>query len=448
MNMHPIGEPYSEVKLFPEMLSVVTDPNLEVFQVTTDLTQTGDSRGGFFSPDGKRFVFKRGPADSHEGLYWCLCELDQGYRLRNVTRPEDHPRAPFLSGDGRHLYYFQDFSHEPKPRINLCRVSLDDFRTEVVTVFDSPVPGLDRRPRAGGKVACRGMTQGASLRSDGRKVIAAFNFVGDDNEDHFAPVIIDLETLGIHGFEWEPYSWRVCGTYYRGDDPAHRDRIGMARVWRSQVWDPKDNWRLIERFYSEIHRASLHVVTEQGEVVATVPIGGEGENVDHPCWRGGRYEWAVHSGDFNSAPHLRVCIRTAAPVPCAPEDWQKGRDIPGGHSVDLTRHFTRPDVCHQSWHRDGIHGVFDTEGWAGRGTPCLQGPAAFLYLGKVIEPRNEDPYMVTKYLLHPRSSWISAHVENCQELSPDLTHVFFNSDWTCKVGKPQVFAVRGFTFPS
>jgi len=264
MNVKPIGEPYSEVKPFPEMLSVVTDPNLEVFQVTTDLTQTGISRSGFFSPDGSRFVFKRGPADSHESLYWCLCEIDHGYQLRNVTRPEDHPCAPFLvrgvgsgtafpgrvgggAGHGSeapchdYLYYFQDFSHEPNPRIKLCRVSLDDFRTETVTVFDSPVAGIGRRPRAGGKVARRGMTQGASLRSDGRKVIAAFNFVGDDNEDHFAPVIIDLQTLGIHGFEWEPYSWRVCGTYFQGDDPAHRDHIGMARVWRSQVWDPNDN---------------------------------------------------------------------------------------------------------------------------------------------------------------------------------------------------------------
>jgi len=444
---HPIGQSYSEVKPFPEMLSVVTDPNLEVFQVTTDLEQTGDARGAFFSPDGKRFVFRRGTSEPHGNLYWCLCDVDQGHRLRNVTDPADNPAAPFLSGDGRHLYYFQDSSHEAKPRIKLCRVSLDDCRTETVTVFDQAVPGIGRRPRAGGKIMRRGMTQGASLRADGRRVLTGFNFVGDDNEDRFAPVIIDLETLAIHGFEWEPYSWRVGGTYYRGSDPAHRGHIFMGKSWRSQAWDPKDNYKLIEVNYSDIHRASLHVVTEAGDIVATVPIGGDGEGVDHPCWRGGRYEIVVHSGDFHSAPHWRGCVRTAVPVPCAPAHYQAGRAIPGGRSVDLTRKFTRPDVCHQSWHVDGIHAAFDTEGWAGRGTPCLQGPAAFLYLGTVHEPAGEDPDLVTKYLLHPRSSWSWAGVENCQELSPDLKQVFFNSDWTCTIGRPQLFVVRGFTFP-
>ena len=36
---------------------------------------------------------------------------------------------------------------------------------------------------------------------------------------------------------------------------------------------------------------------------------------------------------------------------------------------------------------------------------------------------------------------------NCQVLAPDLKTVFFNSDWTCQFGQPQVFAVRGFQFP-
>jgi hypothetical protein len=445
MTLHPIGESYSEVKPFPEMLSVVTEPGLEVFQVTTDLEQTGDSRGAFFSPDGSRFVFKRGTTAPHGGLYWCLCDVADGFRLRNVTLPEDNPCAPFVGADGRHLYYFQDFSHLASPRITLRRVSLDTFKTEDLAVYDKPVEGIGRRPRAGGKIRVRGMTQGSSLRADGKKVALGFNFVGDDNEDHFAPVFIDLDTYAIHGFEWEPYSWRVAPHYFRGPDPAHRGHFFMGRVWNSQSWDA--DGKLHQRWYSDVHRASLHIVDEGGRILGTVPIGGEGEGVDHPCWRGGRYEIAVHSGDFNSAPHWRGVIRVAAPVACGPSDYQKGRFIPGGRSVDLTRRFTRPDVCHQSWHADGIHAAFDTEGWAGRGTPVPQGPTAFLYLGKVIEPAGEDPYLVTKYLLHPRSSWSWAGVENCQELSPDLNHIFFNSDWTCTIGRPQLFAVRGFTWP-
>jgi hypothetical protein len=50
---HNVGEPYTEGKPFPEMLSVITDPNMEVFQVTTDLSAAGNTRFGFFSADGR-----------------------------------------------------------------------------------------------------------------------------------------------------------------------------------------------------------------------------------------------------------------------------------------------------------------------------------------------------------------------------------------------------------
>jgi len=442
MSRPSIGEPYSEVKPFPEMLSVVTDPNLEVFQITTDLEQSGNGRGAFFTPDSGRFIFKRSRSDSQEA-YWAMCDLEDGFTLRNLTDPAENPTAAFLSGDGAHLYYFQDSSHEENPRIVLKRISLDSFVTEEVTVFDQIVEGIGRRPRAGGDPV-RGMTQGSSLRSDSKAVCTGFNFVGDDNEDHFAPVIINLETLGIHGFTWEPYSWRVGGTYFRGDAQEHQNHLFFIKSWRSQRWA---DGKYFEKLYSDIAQASMHVISEQGEILATVPIGGEGQGVDHPMWRGGLYEVVVHSGDFISSPHWRGTIRTARPVPCDPEHYQKGREIPGGDSVDLTRKFTRPDVCHQSWHVDGIHGVFDTEGWHGRGTPCLQGPSAFLYLGTVVEGEDGDPQILTRYLVHPRSSWSWAWTENCPELSPDLKTVIFNSDWTCKLGVPQVFLARGFGFP-
>ena len=65
----------------------------------------------------------------------------------------------------------------------------------------------------------------------------------------------------------------------------------------------------------------------------------------------------------------------------------------------------------------------------------------------MIENGSEDPYVETKYLLHPRNSWNHAFTENCQELAPDLKTIFFSSDWCCKLGSSQVFAARGFTFP-
>jgi hypothetical protein len=266
-----------------------------------------------------------------------------------------------------------------------------------------------------------------------------------DTDNHFAPIFVDLETLAIRGFDWEPYSWRVGGSYYRGSDPAHFGHLKMGRSNRSQHWDKTGKYS--EKWYSEIHRSQLHIVDEYGKIVGTVPIGGTGEGVDHPYWRGGRYEVATHSGRFDTAPHWRGTIMCAEPIDCDPKLWASPKDIPGAKRVELTRKFTRPDVCHMSWHVDGVHVACDTEGWAGRGTPCLQGPSAFLYLGTVVENGQEDPYLVAQYLLHPRSSWNSAFTENCQELAPDLKTIFFNSDWTNKHGQPQVFAARGFTFP-
>jgi hypothetical protein len=219
----------------------------------------------------------------------------------------------------------------------------------------------------------------------------------------------------------------------------------MSRCNRSQHWDKDGHYS--EKWYSDVHRSQLHIVDESGAIVGIVPIGGAGEAVDHSYWRGGRYEVVSHSGRFDTAPHWRGTILCAEPIVCDPALWASPKTIPGARRVELTRKFTRPDVCHMSWDLSGNHAVCDTEGWAGRGTPCLQGPAAFLYLGTVVEKGKDDPHIATKYLLHPRSSWNGAFTENCPELAPDLKTIFFNSDWTGKFGQPQVFAARGFTFP-
>ncbi|MBM4144369.1 MAG: hypothetical protein FJ225_12375 [Lentisphaerae bacterium] len=434
-----VGERFGEAKPFPEMLSVITDPNLEVFKVTADPEVACSTRGGFFSPDGSRFFFKRqwtaGPMSGR--VQYVMCEVNDGFALRGLT-DDANPCIPILSRDGRHLYYFSNPAGEAaRPGVVFKRVELRTCKSDVLTVFDAPVEGIGKRPA---NAMC-----GGSLRADGKMLCAGFNFRTANGEPHFAPVFINLETLAIRGFEWEPYDWRVGGTYFRGDDPAHLGHLLMGRSNRSQHWDKDGNYS--EKWYSDVHRLQLFVVDESGARIGIFPIGGEGESVDHSYWRGGRYELVTHAGRFDTSPHWRGTIMCTAPVVCDPALWTSPRHIPGARRVELTRKFTRPDVCHMSWHRDGTHVVCDTEGWAGRGTPCLMGPAAFLYLGTVIENGTEDVSIKTKYLLHPRSSWNGAHTENCPELAPDLKTIFFTSDWTGAVGQPQVFAVRGFEFP-
>jgi len=438
-----IGTLSREVREFPEMLSTVTDPDLEVFQVTTD-PEAASGRGGFFSPDSRYFFFKRHRPGSMRGrVTYALCDLQDGRALRTLST-EEKVGGAVVSRDSRVFYYFVDESHLDTPRVRLQRVCLETFRAETLAVFDRAVPGIGRAPRAGG-APVRGITGQASLRSDCRPICTGFNFVGADGKDHFAPVCVDLETLAVHGFDWEPYSWRVGGTYFRGTDPAHRTHLLMGRCNRSQHWDAQGKYS--EVWYSEVHRSALHIVSEEGEIIGTVPIGGEGEGVDHPYWRGGCYEVVTHSSDTNSAPFWRGAILCGEPIACAEADRLRGKEIPGARRFDLTRRIRRPDVCHMSWHVSGLYGAFDTEGWYGRGTQNPHGAVAYLYLGAIAHPPGEEPVLVPKYLLHPRSSWNSAFTENCQELSPDLKTVFFNSDFLSDFGKPQLFCVRGFTFP-
>jgi len=159
---------------------------------------------------------------------------------------DEQAKAPSVSPDSRFLYYFADESGSEKPRIIFKRLSLETFRVEVVTVFDKPVDGIGRRPRGG-------MGGGASMRADGKMILGGFNFVGDDGENHFSPVLVNPETGAIRGFEWEPYSWRVGGTYFPGTDPAHLKHIFMCRCHRSQHWDEKGTYS--EKWYSDVRSA-------------------------------------------------------------------------------------------------------------------------------------------------------------------------------------------------
>ena len=433
-----IGQRHREAKPFPEMLSVVTDPNLEVFQVATDLSLTGNTRGGFFSPDSRYFFFRRGPVSQEWPEQWLLCDLADGFALRTLT---EDPGAIAVSSDSRYVYQVAGVGAGERSHLELRRTDLTDFRRETLAVYDAPVAGIGLRP-----AGCRSL----SLRADGNMLCAGLWFHNThprelycNNGGHFAPAFINLQTLAIHGFEWTPWSWRVGGTYFPGTDPRYLNCLLIGRVSTGEYWEPDGTYHSKKFGYD-----ALHVVDESGRIHGTLPFGSAPrENTSHCCWRGANYEVLSHSGRFDTAPHWRGTIMCAAPVDCPPEQYALGRNIPGARRVELTRKFTRPDVCHIDWHRSGKYGVCDTEGWHGRGTPCLQGPAAFLYLATYIADGEEDPYIIAKYLLHPRSSWHHATTENCQVLAPDLKTVFFNSDWTCQFGHPQVFAVRGFRFP-
>jgi hypothetical protein len=436
---HGIGVAYSEAKPFPEMLSTVSDPNLEVFQVTTDPDSDAHaaamhSSHALFTPDSRRFVFyrRRGTANGPGKVVLTLCELADGYRLRDLT-DEESVRAPILSLDGRLLYYFVDNGAAEKPHIVLRRISLDDFRRETLVVVDSPVAGVGRVPRGGH------MYDGASLSQDGKRLSTSCSFY-TDTDPMFSSLIVDLERMTIRGFQFEKYNWRPFGTFYRGTDPRFVRHLLFCHSHYRSGTDVHGKWYAEKA--DDIPRCTLHVLTDEGEQVGVIPIGDEGEGVDHACWRGGLYEVVTHTSSFKTAPHWRGIILSAPPVACAAEDQYKGARTPGAQRVELTRHIRRPDLCHHSWDASGTRVVCDTEGWHNNGL------SSYLWLGTVKPGSDGLPAVVPKYLIHPQSSWTGSYWTQCQPaLSPDCRTVFVNSDFCCKSGHPQLFAIRGFTFP-
>ncbi len=438
---------WRESKPCPEMLSTFSEAGLEVFRVTTDPehdahTPAMHSSFGLFTPDSRRFVIER-QNGLGRGTDWklefLLCDIEDNFSLRLLT-DEDHARGPILSHDGRSLYYWDDQSGGDKPRIVLKQIDLDTFKRETLLVVDTPVSGIGRVPRGGQ------MYDKSSLRRDGKRLCASCSFFeGDDPQ--YGTIVVDLEAMRVHGFQLEPYNWRPVGSYYRGDDPRYLDHMSMAKTHRRCGVDVQGKW--YDRPDPDWPgRVTLHIVTDEGRWVAAVPIGDEGEGVDHPIWRGGKYEIVSHTSSKTTAPHWRGIMLCAEPIACAEADRYKGARIPGARRFELTRKIVRPDECHHSWDQSGTRVVADTEGWAGRHTPVPIGPSAHLWIGTVIENAGEDPFVVPTFLLNPRSSWTGNYWTEVQPaMSPDCKTIFFNSDWLGTPGHPQVFAVRGFTFP-
>jgi len=444
-----VGKRFHEAIPCPEMHSTISDSNMQITRVTGNLDNDAHvpamhSSHALFTPDSKRCVFMRqvgaGTDEGGQGkMVFTLCDIEDDYALYELT-DEDNVRGPVISRDGKCMYYWVDDGAASKPKITLKQIDLDTFKRETLLVIDAPVEGVGRVPR-GGHMYC-----GSSLRRDGKRLSSSCSFFEDD--PMYASLIVNLEDMTAYGFQFEKYNWRPFGTYYRGDDPRYLDHLTFGHSHHRSGMGTDGKW-YAEPDGTGVNRCTLHVLNDQGQDLGmAVPIGADGEGVDHPIWRGGKFEICTHTSSTTTAPHWRCTILTAAPVKVRDEDKYKGAAIPGAKRVELTRHLKRPEVCHHSWDQSGTRVVADTEGWAGRGTPVPSGPSAYLWIGTVVESAGEDPYLVPKHLLHPKSSWTGSYWTEVQpSMSPDCKTVFFNSDWLCKTGHPQVFAVRGFEFP-
>ena len=128
----------------------------------------------------------------------------------------------------------------------------------------------------------------------------------------------------------------------------------------------------------------------------------------------------------------------AAPVEVASEEelWL-GERHPRACPVDITRKVARADSCHFGFDASGKHFVSDSNGYN-------IAEYSFVYVGAYIEPLDDAPYVKTRYLLLPRTSWKTQPAHPHPYLSPDGNYVVFQSDFT---GRPQVHIAFGFEYP-
>jgi hypothetical protein len=132
----------------------------------------------------------------------------------------------------------------------------------------------------------------------------------------------------------------------------------------SQAWtDEAGTWHSEKTPDAEPGNAD-YLVDEDGVTRYAYPVGRNRprQNVSHWAWFGNSLAKVFHCDAFDTAPHWRGAIMLAEPVPADDTTRHLGRHIPGGRQIELTRHITRPDVCHLCVSADATAMVCDTIG--------------------------------------------------------------------------------------
>jgi len=116
----------------------------------------------------------------------------------------------------------------------------------------------------------------------------------------------------------------------------------------------------------------------------------------------------------------------------------KGGTVPGAKWVDLARDLARADACHFNFDGSGEHFISDSDGY-------VYPEVSFVYVGTHVQPPDGgDPFLKTRYLLLPRTSWKTQPAHPHPHLSPDGKYAVVQSDFS---GRPQVHVACNFEYP-
>ncbi len=412
----------------PDLLCERSPPGLEVFQLTTEPAVPCSHiymEAQIFTPDSRRLVLRRA-GNAHGGAYgtewtsglkdpdhhFLVCDLENGGELSPIVT-EKGAKAPAVSPDGTHLYYFVDETSPGKGRLILKRVHLDGTGRETVFTLDTDIPGT--RFHASRPYVL------STISSDGRRVALPV-FLGDGNTDRapFGLLCFDVEQAAVSLVFHGPTFRNQHPQYCRSPDPVASHDILIQEDHGCII----NAAGLLTGYENDVDDGDIHVIRDDGSRLRDMPWGRDGNEFvqGHQCWRG-RGQRAITSTTTLHPKEFQLIEGEAAP-----HAGHIGRNTPGGTRNDLSRSYLNPYFFHFGVDIEGRRLISDTG--PGEGALVLAGLPDDAH-GALVRPR---------YLLSTGSSWrTDAHIHPF--LSPDGSMGFFNSDET---GVLQAYLVRGW----
>ena len=434
----------NEAKERDEYRTPVSPDGLTIVQVTSDPDR---SSGGVYidcpswTPDSRRFVFEREAAEdgSKKAGLW-LCDTEDGFSSRPLIefdRPEGFHNPSFegdaslggvLSPDGACAYHIRRKGRT----VEVMRVDLQTGREDREPVATASAP-LRVRGALSISADCERLLMGSWL-GDGRMEGAPWG-----------AVIFNLRTGGNHVVEFGNGYRNMHAQYSHNPDPAFSHDILLNAVPPklsdgSWLTPPDGSWRWKDMpAPADAFGGAYTVVRDDGTDWRLVPLGRAPSfsNGGHNTWRGRGY--SVVSAVYNCTPERwRSPLMEAAPIPVANEaELWLGQRHPRATWVDLTRKLSRADSCHFGMDGTGTRVVSDTDGYN-------HGPNSFMWIGALIDKSGEEPFLKSRYLLFPRTSWKGQPAHPHPSLSPDGRFAVFQSDFP---GRPQLHVATGFDYP-
>ena len=437
-----------------ELLTTVSRPGMEVFQLTTNPEMSSSVLYNYaqaVDPTSRYVIINR--ILPHSNLP-TMVDLENDFALIPVISEEDSESCPAqfhvgvtFSRDGAYVYYglIRDPGRYVISRRNVATGDREDVFSIPLDLSGTPLAGW----RLGG---CRWL----SFSHDGRRLLSVVHMDGGKDKYYSIGLLIfDMQTMELgNAFETGPRNWNNKSQFAPCLGPDGEYLIGLCDCY-SKAWHDDDGHWHCDQLPDGDLGTSTYLVDEEGTVKYVYPVGRDRpkQNASHWAWYGNSLRRVYHCDTFDLAPHFRGCMFLVDPVPADETTRHLGRHHPQANQLDLTRHITRPDVYHICVSDDAKHIVCDTMSLGyPKSDDDLRSATRYLY-GCTVREDGDGAYVDPFFILTAHSSWRPYGAECLPCMTPDRKWILFNSDYPGVNGyrgdwhTPQVFAIRGCVFP-